>query len=257
MERIAAWFRGGVPWETLGVALLLLIGCILAGRILLRTLARLLERSRLERGLSRFVQQAARVIVWLITVMIVGDSLGVPVTSLVALFSVAGLAVSLAVQSSLSNLAGGLMVMTNKPFSADDYIEVSGMGGTVREVTLFYTKLLTDDGKEIFVPNSEIAGAKIVNFTRSPRRRVDIDFSVGYGVAFERVRQCVLPLARQMDRVLDDPAPALVTVRYGPSAVDYSLRVYAATADYGAVRAALMERVRPALEGAGISLGNG
>ena len=137
MERIAAWFRGGVPWETLGVALLLLIGCILAGRILLRTLARLLERSRLERGLSRFVQQAARVIVWLITVMIVGDSLGVPVTSLVALFSVAGLAVSLAVQSSLSNLAGGLMVMTNKPFSADDYIEVSGMGGTVREVTLF------------------------------------------------------------------------------------------------------------------------
>ena len=72
----------------------------------------------------------------------------------------AGLAVSLAVQSSLSNLAGGLMVMTNKPFSADDYIEVSGMGGTVREVTLFYTKLLTDDGKEIFVPNSEIAGAQ-------------------------------------------------------------------------------------------------
>ena len=140
--------------------LLLIVGCLAAMKIILAVLDRTFRRLELERGLHTFLHAALRLVLWLLTACIVLDYIGVPMTSLVALVGVIGLAVSLAIQGTLANLAGGIQVLVSKPFKAGDYVEAGGVSGTVKEVGLAYTKLATVDNKVISVPNGQISGEK-------------------------------------------------------------------------------------------------
>ena len=158
--------------------LLLFAGCMVVMKVVLRLTDRAFHRLEVEKGLHTFLHAALRVILWLITVCIVLDYIGVPMTSLVALLGVLGLAVSLAIQGTLSNLAGGIQVLVSKPFKAGDYVEAGGVGGTVKEVGLAYTKLATVDNKVISVPNGQISGEKIINYSSAELRRVDLVFGV-------------------------------------------------------------------------------
>ena len=156
---------------------------------------------------------ALRVILWLVTLCIVLDYMGVPMTSLVALLGVIGLAVSLAIQGTLSNLAGGIQILLSKPFKAGDYVEAGGVSGTVKEVGLAYTKLATVDNKVISVPNGQISGEKIINYTMAELRRVDLVFGVSYDAQPEQVIACIKGVVGAHPMALFTPGALYAPVR--------------------------------------------
>ena len=166
---------------------LLFVGCMVVMKVILRLTDRAFLRLEMEKSLHTFIHAALRVILWLITLCIVLDYIGVPMTSLVAVLGVIGLAVSLAIQGTLSNLAGGIQVLVSKPFKAGDFVEAGGVSGTVKEVGLAYTKLSTFDNKVISVPNGQISAEKIINYTTAEQRRVDLKFNTSYDDKPEQV----------------------------------------------------------------------
>lgn len=150
----------GVTVETILSALALLAVCLILVKILLKVTDKILRRTGIDRSLHIFLRTAVKAVLLFLTVLIVAPSLGIPVTSLVAVLSVAGLAVSLAVQNSLSNVAGGIQLLTAKPFTVGDYVEVGSIAGTVAFVGIFYTRINTGDNKLVQIPNSQIAGKR-------------------------------------------------------------------------------------------------
>ena len=148
-----------------------------ASRVVLKVADKLFARSRMEKTIEKFLRSALRILMWALIFLIVAGSLGIDVSSMIALLSVASLAVTLAVQGALSNLAGGIMLLSTHPFRVGDFVEVGTVSGTVQEIGMTYTTLVTPDQKEIFVPNSEVAAAKIINYTAVTNRRVDLTFT--------------------------------------------------------------------------------
>ena len=224
-------FLKGLNLEKLITLLLLLAGCLVVMKLVLRLTDRAFLRLELERSLHTFIHAALRVILWMITLCIVLDYVGVPMTSLVAVLSVIGLAVSLAIQGTLSNLAGGIQVLLSKPFKAGDYVEAGGISGTVQEVGLAYTKLCTVDNKVISVPNGQISGEKIINYSTEERRRVDLTFNASY----------------------DSPLQQRVNA-YRDSSIEYVVRVWCATGDYWTLYYDLLEQVKEAFDQNGIEM---
>lgn len=178
-ETLVGAIKGLDLWH-IATIVLLLLACMVVMKVLLRLLDRTFRRLEVEKSLHTFVRAALRVFLWIITICLVLGYIGIPMTSLIAVLSVLGLAITLAVQGSLSNLAGGIQVLVSKPFKADDYIEVGSVGGTVAEVGLVYTKLRTIDNKIISIPNGQISGEKIVNYSTEEKRRVDLTFNTSY-----------------------------------------------------------------------------
>ncbi len=174
LSSLATLGIGAVTLANVGPAVIVLVLCIVAVKILMKLVNRALGLSRIDRSLRAFLRGTVRATLYVVTALLVADTLGIPVTSLIAVLSVAGLAVSLAVQGTLSNLAGGILILVSKPFAAGDYVEAGGVGGTVEEIGLVYTKLSTPDNKTIFAPNSDIAASKIINYTVAGKRRLDV-----------------------------------------------------------------------------------
>ncbi len=149
----------------------------------------------------------ANILLWFITLMVVADSLGINASSLLALVSILGLAVSLSVKDSLSNLAGGLTILGTKPFKVGDYVEIGETGGTVQEIGLVYTKLTTIDNRRILMPNSLVVDAQVTNYTTEPLRRVDLTVSASYDAPVEKVKQTIQGVLKDHDKILLDPPP--------------------------------------------------
>lgn len=235
-------------------ALLLLIVCLIVEKILMRVFERLLQNSQLDRSLHTFLKTLLKIVLMFLTVLIVAGTLGIPVTSLIAVLSVFGLAVSLAVQNSLSNVAGGIQILGSKPFGVGDFVEAGGVSGTVTEIGIFYTKIHTGDNKLIQIPNSEIANEKIINYTAEKERRVDLKFTTSYNAPIETVKKTLEEVAGCHSLTLATPAPAVRVSSYGDSAIEYSLRVWCATENYWTVYYDLMEQVKGAFDKAGIEM---
>ena len=188
-------------------------------------------------------------------VMIVAEHMGVSMTSLLAVLSVAGLAVSLAVQGVLSNLAGGFTLLSAKPFSIGEFVEAGGVSGTVQEIGLVHTKLLTPDRKMIFVPNSDIASAKIINYSDEEFRRVDLVFSASYDAPVSKVENVLLDLVTSHEKTLNEPAAPFARVsKYGSSAIEYTVRVWCANKDYWDVYFDITKGVKEAFDANGIEM---
>lgn len=256
-EMVSAVLDFGVSGYTVGKllsTLVLLAVCLIVVKLLLRAVDKLLRRAGVDRSLYVFLKTTVKVILLFLTVLIVAGSLGIPVTSLIAVLSVAGLAVSLAVQNSLSNVAGGIQLLTSKPFKVGDYIEAGEIAGTVNEVGIFYTKINTPDNKLIQIPNSQIAGVKIINYTAEPQRRVDLTFSASYDAPAERVKEAILEVITAHPMTLDTPEPFVRASNYGDSAIEYTMRVWCATEDYWTVYFDCMEQVKAAFDRAGIEM---
>lgn len=234
--------------------LLLIVGCLAAMKIILAVLDRTFRRLELERGLHTFLHAALRLVLWLLTACIVLDYIGVPMTSLVALVGVIGLAVSLAIQGTLANLAGGIQVLVSKPFKAGDYVEAGGVSGTVKEVGLAYTKLATVDNKVISVPNGQISGEKIINYTAEEKRRVDLTFSAAYGDPPEKVIGTIRQVVGAHPKALFTPEPFIRVNAFRDSSVEYVVRVWCATGDYWPLYHDLLEQVKAAFDREGISM---
>ena len=161
-------------------AVVTLVVCILAVRIITVLLRRVLGKTTLEQRVSKYIVSTVRFVLWVVTVLIVAQQLGIPVTSLVALFSVISLAVSLAVQNVLANVAGGLVLLVTKPFTVGDYIDTPSGEGTVREMSLTYTFLETMEGQRLAVPNSTLSSGKIINYSTLATRRLQHKITASY-----------------------------------------------------------------------------
>jgi len=178
-------------------AVVTLVACILAVRIITVLLRRVLGKTTLEQRVSKYIVSTVRFVLWVVTVLIVAQQLGIPVTSLVALFSVISLAVSLAVQNVLANVAGGLVLLVTKPFTVGDYIDTPSGEGTVREMSLTYTFLETMEGQRLAVPNSTLSSGKIINYSTLATRRLQHKITASYDDATADVRRACLTAVGQ------------------------------------------------------------
>ena len=197
---------------------------ILAVRILLRLLDQVLSRKANMAG--TLVKAVVRVVLYVLLGLTVLSNIGVDVSGVVALASVLTLAVSLSLQNILANLFGGMSLLYTKPFVPGHYVTIGGKSGTVREVGLIYTKLVTPDNKIISLPNSAVSTAEIINFTETGRRRVEITVSASYDAPVDRVL-AALTEAAKVENALEDPAPTAYIEKYGDSAIEYTLLLWA------------------------------
>ena len=239
--------------RVLYVALLLAV-CLIVMKLLMSVLNRALDRLNIEKGLHTFIKSVVKILLWFLTIIIVLGYIGIEVTSLIALLSVIGLAVSLAIQGTLSNLAGGIQVLVSKPFKAGDYIETDSVSGTVSEIGLVYTKIKTYDNKLIMIPNGQISSAKITNYTAEERRRVDLKFSVSYDAPVEQVKETIQSVLRSHPKVAAEPPPFARVSAYHDSSIEYAVRVWCATPDYWDVYSDLLEQVKAAFDREGIEM---
>lgn len=253
LQSVSGFFNDLNLQKILTIALLF-IGCMVVMKVILKLVDRAFFRLEVEKSLHTFIHAALRVILWLLTVCIVLDYMGVPMTSLVALLGVLGLAVSLAIQGTLSNLAGGLQILVSKPFKAGDYVEAGGVGGTVKEVGLAYTKLATVDNKVISVPNGQISGEKITNYSTAEQRRVDLVFGVSYHAPPERVIACIRDVIAAHPKALPQPEPFVRMSALKDSAIEYTLRVWCANGDYWDLYFDLLEQIKAAFDRCGIEI---
>lgn len=235
-------------------ALLILAVCLVVIKVLLRILDRVLERTEIERSLHTFLRTSIKFILLFVAVLLAADSLGIKITSLIAILSVFGLALSLAVQNSLSNVAGGIQVLSSKPFKVDDYVEAGGVEGNIQEIGIFYTKILTWDNKLIQVPNSQIASEKIINHTAEPERRVDLKFTTSYNAPMDQVKETIKGVLSSHPLTLITPEPSVRVSKYGEFSIEYSVRVWCATKDYWTVYYDVLELVKVAFDKAGIEM---
>jgi small conductance mechanosensitive channel len=247
-------FLAKLTWETLFSSLITLVVCIIAIKIVMRILRRAFSHTQVDDRLQQLLLTGLKALLYIVTVIIVAQSLGVPSTSLVALLSVASLAISLAVQGMLSNVAGGIMLLTSRPIALGDLAEVAGVTGTVDEIGLLYTKLRTADGQMVMLPNSSISTAQITNYTALGQRRITITIGASYDHAAEDVRRALLEVAGSVDNLLSDPAPVVYLNAYLDSSIEYVLYAWVNAPDYAACRFALNEAVQRVFEKHGIEI---
>lgn len=222
--------------------LILLVGFIVI-RIILNIVNKALEKSKLEKAAHSLIRSLIRVVLYLLLGLIAASTLGIDVSGIVALASVLTLAVSLSVQNALSNVIGGFTLLYTKPFKSGDYVEIAGESGTVTEIGMSYTKLATGDNKVIYIPNSAVVAADIVNFTVSGSRRVDITISASYDDPTDKVLSALYEAAK-VPGVWTDPAPFASVSKYADSSIEYVLRVWTASENYWDVHFAINEKVR-------------
>ena len=241
-------------WTQAAVISAMLVTCVVAIRILVGVADRALARTKMDPGIRTFLRSGLKVILWMVALCALLGYLGVPMTSMVALLSVLGLALSLAIQGILANLAGGIMILTAHPFSAGDFVEAAGVSGTVQEVGLVYTKLYTTDNKVVYVPNGEISGKTITNYNGNDTRRVELKLNLSYNADPEQVKAVLARVVGEHPLTLPTPEAVIRVNGYGGSAVEYVVRTWCATADYWDVRFDLREQAKAALDAAGLEM---
>lgn len=246
---------GSMALSTLISAVLTFITCFIVMQIILKTLERIMGRAnKIDGTLKGFIHSAVKIILWILTGIIVAGALGIPTTSLVALISIAGLALSLSVQNILSNLFSGLTLLVSKPFKSGDFVEVGGRNGIIKSVGLFYTQLNTLDNVSINIPNSDVTGTTVINYSREPLRRVDRVFSAAYESSTEDVKAAILEAISHDEKILKDPAPFVRLSEYKDSCIEYTVRVWCKCADYWDVFFNLNENVRDCFAAKGVEM---
>ncbi len=237
----------------LGAILLLVIGWKLIN-VLLKFLAARKMFAHMDGGARTFLQSFLGIVLKVALTLTAAAVLGVPMTSMVALLGSAGLAVGLALQGSLSNLAGGLMILIFKPFTVGDFITTGEFSGTVQGINIFYTQLTTIDNRKLVIPNGTLSNQSISNASGYERRRLDLTFSTSYDADLETVKSLLLGIAQRHPRVHADPAPLARLDGCGESALNFVLRVWCDSDDYWDVRFDLLEQVKQAFDEQGIEI---
>lgn len=243
---------GAIP--TIIMAIIVLIVGLILCKLALKLISKGLDRTKIDLTVNNFVKQCCKIVLYVLLITVVLSMLGIPATSVVTVIGTAGVAVGLALQSSLSNVAGGIMLMINKPFKIGDYILVSGVEGTVKQITILYTRLDSATNQAIFIPNGQVSGATVINNSSNDCRRVDLTFSISYEDDFEKARAIVLAVLDKNDKILKTPAATVNMLEHGASAVVLAVRPWCRPADYWDVYFSVTEQVRAAFIAGGISI---
>jgi len=251
-EMLMATAATALTASLLPAVLILVIG-VVAIKMVNKIVKASLEKTKLEKAAHSLILSVVNAVLYVILGLMVATKLGIDVTSIVALASVLTLAVSLALQNILANVIGGFTILSTTPFHSGDYVEIAGQAGTVSEINMTYTKLMTPDNKLISIPNSAVVAAQITNYSASPTRRVDITVSASYTTPIQQVLDALVQ-AGTVDKVLLDPAPVALVTSYGESAINYALRLWVNSADYWDVYFAVNQRVKAVFDENGIAM---
>ena len=244
MEAILEFFKQ-LPLTKIIMTAVLFLLCVVTIKVILAIMDRSLNRSKLDELTRRVLRTIVKMFLWCTAVIIILGSLGISVTSLIAMLSVIGVAFSLAIQDFLSNVFGGIQIISNHPFKVGDYVEAGGQAGTVRDVGLFYTKLDTPDKKLVQIPNSKIANDSVVNYSQAPYRRLEFLISVTYDSDVEKVKSVLLKLLSDHPMVLAEEGmlPAVHVKEYRDNDICYVARAWCENANYWTVYFDIMSSV--------------
>lgn len=226
-------------------ALITFVICYAIVKIILKMVTRIVDRedSRLEPYFRNIIKKVVKWVLYIVMAVIVAEALGINTTSLIAAFSVVGLAVSLAVQNTLTNVAGGLMILLTKPFVVGDYIETNGMGGTAVEIGLAYTKLKTADNKVISIPNGDLSNTRITDYSTNDTRRLDFTFTASYDAPIPTVKKALYEAMQEVGLFMEDPVWQIEVNKYGDSSIEYIARGWVKSSDYWKAYFAMNDRV--------------
>lgn len=237
----------------LKAAVIATVGILLI-RMVMKIIEKMLEKSKMEKAAYTLILTLSKTVMYVLLALIVASSLGIDVTGIVALASVVTLAVSLSLQNMLANVVGGFTLLYTHPFSSGDYVEIAGRSGTVNEIGMTYTKLITPDNKVVYIPNNAVVSADIVNYTVTGTRRLDINISASYDTPAERVIEALLSCAGG-SYVLKEPAePCAVLTGYGESVVNYSLRLWVKGDDYWTANFEINQKLRDVFQEYGVEM---
>jgi len=236
---------GNISVGSVFSAIITFVICYVVIKIILKAVCAIIDRadSKLDTHIRSIVKNALKWILYVVMALIVAESLGIDTTSLIAAFSVVGLAVSLAVQNTLTNVAGGLMLLLSKPFQVGDFIETSGLSGTVVELGLSYTKLQTPDNKVICIPNGDLSNTRITDYSTKDTRRVDFTFTASYDAPIATVKKALYEAMQEVGLFLEEPAWQIEVSNYGDSSIAYVARGWVNSADYWTAYFAMNEKV--------------
>ena len=247
LSKILETSLGGYSLSRILSAVLTLLVCLIVSRLLLKLAKRLLDRSKkLTARLRQIVLTSGKVVLYLLTGIITAEALGLNTSSLTALVSVLTLGLTLAAEDILGNVAGGLVILSSRPFAQGDFIEAGGVSGAVREIGLNHTKLETPDGQVVLVPNKDLSSSKIINYTVLGRRRVVRAVTASYDAPAEAVKAACMEAVSTVPNVLADPAPAVQVTNYGASSIEYTIFCWCAPEHYWPVYFAINENLRDA-----------
>lgn len=214
------------------IALLVLWIGLKVIKLMIKAMGRMMERRKVDASLQSFLLSIADIALKVMVVIAVMGMVGIQTTSFIAVLGAAGLAVGMALQGTLQNFAGGVIIFLLKPFKVGDYIDSAGVQGTVKNIQIFNTIVETPDKKIVIAPNTDLATKTLVNYSRSENRRVDVKVGIAYGESVDNARAVLLELANSYPLVIADPAPAVVVTALADSAVSLELRVWVKNANY-------------------------
>jgi small conductance mechanosensitive channel len=244
-----------IPW---GTKILLALLVFMVGRwiakLLTKALERVMTKGKVEQMLVSFLGNITYTALLAVVVLAALEQLGVNTTSALAILGAAGLAVGLALKDSLASFAAGVMLIIFRPFKLGDFIEAGGTSGVVEEIRIFHTVLKSGDNREITMPNAQIYGGTIVNYSARETRRIDLVISIGYGDDIKQARDLITEVLEADETVLKDPAPTIMLLELGASSVDFAVRPWVKSGDYWSTRAALLEAIKASFDKAGVSI---
>ncbi len=217
---------------------------IILSKLLLKFTAKFVERSNIENTAGSFLISLIRVMLYILVAIIALSILNVPMTSIVTVIGTAGIAIGLALQNSLSNLAGGFIILFSKPFKSGDLIEIDNSLGTVDSIGILYTKIITPDNKSVFIPNGKITDAKIINYSETSTRRVDLSFDISYNDDFEKAKSIIRKVIESDSLILREPEPLVRMNQQKESSLGICVQVWTANDNYWKVYYNLTENVK-------------
>ena len=251
LSAVAEYIKTGPPIIMAGVVLVVSLIVLM---IISKILKKALSKTTLDISLQKFFVKTLNIVGVVLIAICVLSTAGVSTTGLIAGFSAAGAAVALALKDSLSNIAGGIVLLITHPFVTGDFIEIGSYSGTVKEIDILQTTLTTADNKTIVIPNGLLSSDEVVNYTKEPTRRVDLTVSVSYDNDIELAKKSVIKAAKGISLVLSDPEPFVRVSEYSDSSVNLAVRVWCKTEDYWEVHFTMIEKMRESFEKDGIEI---
>ena len=237
------------------MAIVVLIVGLIVIKWITRALVRLMKKGNVNPSLIPFLRSLSNILLKAMLIISVMGMVGIEMTSFIAVLGAAGLAVGLALQGTLQNFAGGVMILLFKPYEVGHFIEAQGYMGTVKEIQIFTTVLNTPDNRKVIIPNSPLATGSITNFSAMPTRRIDFSFGIGYGDNIDKAKDILLKMAQKDDRVLkEDNPPQVMVEALGDSSVNLKLRTWVKSEDYWSLFFDVTENVKKQFDAAGISI---
>ncbi|MEX2597105.1 MAG: mechanosensitive ion channel domain-containing protein [Salibacteraceae bacterium] len=239
--------------KLIGAAAALIIGIWIINLIVSR-LASVMNKREVDPSLVPFLKSLLGVTLKLALFISVAGMIGIEMTSFIAILGAAGLAIGLALQGTLQNFAGGVIILLLKPFKVGDFIEAGGHSGTVKEIQIFNTVMLTPDNKVIIIPNGGLANSSLTNYSTMPTRRVNFSFGIGYDDDFEKAKTIIHKLISVDSRIMEEPAPFVRLGEMADSSINITTRVWVKSEDYWDVHFDMLENVKKAFDKEGISI---